>query len=91
MDWEYYLRLTRLGYKFGYLSKALAHFRWYEESTTQKHWQRMIDEGLRAQREHITQRNLPAFLNHAGVLQMARRLFQIRRMLKRARIHGRLT
>jgi glycosyltransferase involved in cell wall biosynthesis len=90
MDWEYYLRLLRLGYRFGYLPEPLAYFRWYEESTTSKNWQRMIDEGLIAQRAHIRASELPSFLLNSGVLSMARRLFQIRRVIKRYSIHGRL-
>lgn len=90
MDWEYYLRLIRLGYRFGYLPEALAGFRWYEESTTQKHWQRMIDEGLKCQREHIDERNLPAMLKNASVLKMLRKTFQVRRVAKRIRTHGKV-
>ena len=90
MDWEYYLRLTRLGYRFGYLSEALAGFRWYEDSTTQKHWQRMIDEGLRAQSEHIDARNLPACLKNAAILKLLRKAFQFRRVVKRIAAHGRV-
>jgi glycosyltransferase involved in cell wall biosynthesis len=89
MDWEYYLRLTRLGYRFRYLPEALAGFRWHEESTTQKHWQRMIDEGLKAQRAHIDARDLPAVLKNAGVLKLLRKVFQIRRVAKRVLAHGR--
>lgn len=89
MDWEYYLRLQRLGYQFAYIPDALAHFRWYEDSTTQKNWQRMIAEGLRAQREHIDARKLPTMLKSASVLKIMRKAFQIRRILKRAAMHGR--
>jgi len=90
MDWEYYLRLMRLGYCYCYLPEALAHFRWYEDSTTQKHWQRMIDEGLKAQREHIQLRGLPAWLGNAGLLKVLRKIFQVRRVVKRFAKHGRL-
>jgi glycosyltransferase involved in cell wall biosynthesis len=90
MDWEYFLRLIRLSYRFGYIPEALAGFRWYDESTTQKNWQRMIDEGLRAQREHIDTRCLPGFLKNAVVLKVLRRAFQARRVTKRLLAHGRL-
>jgi glycosyltransferase involved in cell wall biosynthesis len=90
MDWEYYLRLTRLGYHFGYIPEALAEFRWYEESTTQKHWQRMVDEGLKCQREHIDARRLPSILKNVTVLKTLRRAYQIRRVLKRIKTHGRI-
>jgi glycosyltransferase involved in cell wall biosynthesis len=90
MDWEYYLRLTRAGYRFHYLPQALAGFRWHDESTTQKNWQRMIDEGLRCQRAHIEERGLPSFLKNAAVLKILRKAFQIRRVAKRLQEHGRL-
>jgi glycosyltransferase involved in cell wall biosynthesis len=89
MDMEYYLRLTRLGYRFEYLPEVLANFRWYEESTTQKHWQRMINEGLEAKRAHIEERRLPAILKNATVLEGLRRLFQVRRVCKRVLTHQR--
>ena len=28
MDWEYYLRLTRAGFRFSYVGEPLAGFRW---------------------------------------------------------------
>ncbi len=90
MDWEYYLRLSRSGFKFSYLPEALAAFRWHKESTTQKNWQRMIDEGLRAQREHICARSLPSILKNATLLQLIRKIYQIRRSSKRWALHGRL-
>jgi len=90
MDWEYYLRLMRLGYRFAYVPEAIARFRWHEESTTQKHWQRMIDEGLKCQREHVDEQGLPAVLKNATVLKLLRKVFQIRRVAKRMGAHGRL-
>lgn len=90
MDLEFYLRLMRLGYRFHYLPEAIASFRWYNESTTQKNWQRMIDEGLRCKRDHIDQLALPAFLKNAGVLKVMRRIFQVRRVIKRILTHGRI-
>ena len=90
MDWEYYLRLIRLGYRYGYLREALAGFRWYDESTTKKNWQRMIDEGLLCQREHIRERNLPSILGNATLLKALRKTFQIRRVMKRMAAHGKV-
>lgn len=90
MDWEFYLRLVRKGYRFAYVPELLASFRWYEESTTSKNWQRMIDEGLHAQRDHISARSLPGALGNAGVLKILRRLFQFRRICKRLLTHGRI-
>jgi glycosyltransferase involved in cell wall biosynthesis len=90
MDWEYYLRLSRAGYRFRYLPEVLAGFRWHEDSTTQKHWQRMIEEGLRCQRAHIAERRLPAFLGQPVILTLLRRLFQMRRIARRMAIHHRI-
>lgn len=90
MDWEYYLRLMRAGFRFRYIPEAIAYFRWYEDSTTQKHWQRMIQEGLRAQREHVEKRRLPQWLKNAVVLKSMRKLFQVRRVCKRFAVHGKM-
>lgn len=90
MDWEYFLRLMRMGYRFGYIPEAIAGFRWHDDSTTQKHWQRMIDEGLRAQRAHIQARNLPSILENSTALKILRKKFQIRRASKRLFQHGRI-
>lgn len=89
MDWEYYLRLTRLGYRFSYLPEALAAFRWYEDSTTQKNWDRMVAEGLKCQRAHIHERQLPRMLENAMVLKLLRKAFQVRRIIKRINTHKR--
>ena len=90
MDWEYYLRLMRSGFRFGYVPEALAGFRWHEESTTQKNWQRMIDEGYRLQRDHIEQRDLPPILGNKVTLQILRKAFQVRRVAIRMSVHHRL-
>lgn len=90
MDWEYYLRVTRAGFRFRYLPEALAGFRWHDESTTQKNWQRMIDEGLRCQHEHINARGLPDVLKNAMVLKFLRKIFQLRRIAKRLKTHGKI-
>ena len=90
MDWEYYLRLHRLGYHFGYVSEALASFRWHEDSTTQKNWQRMIDEGLKAQRAHIRERHLPNWWGNAHFLKVMRRIYQVRRVVKRWSVHRKI-
>jgi glycosyltransferase involved in cell wall biosynthesis len=87
MDLEYYLRLLRQGYRFKYLPEVIADFRWYEESTTQKHWQRMIDEGMQAARIHIDERDLPKILKNATVLKLLRKGFKLRRVGKRMLIH----
>jgi glycosyltransferase involved in cell wall biosynthesis len=90
MDQQYYLRLMRLGYRFRYLPELLADFRWYDESTTMKNWQRMIDEGLRCRREHVEERGLPNIFKNSTVLNVMRKIFQVRRVIKRLKIHGRI-
>lgn len=90
MDLEYYLRLMRFGYSFEYIAGTLAHFRWYEDSTTMKNWQRMIDESLQCRREHIDERGLPEILKNATLLKFLRKAFQARRVTKRFLTHGRL-
>lgn len=90
MDWEYYMRLVRKGWQFSYVPELFADFRWYEESTTQLHWQRMIDEGLKAQREHIQECGYPSYLGNASLLKALRKTFQLRRLAKRLKTHGRL-
>jgi len=90
MDWEYYLRLSRAGYRFQYLAAVLAGFRVHDASTTQQHFQRMIDEGLRCQRAHIAALGLPAFLGNTFLLRLLRPLFQVRRVIKRIAVHHRV-
>lgn len=90
MDWEYYLRLVRLGFRFGYVGEALAGFRWHDESTTMKHWNRMVEEGLRAQQAHIDERGLPKMFRSAALLKLMRKLFQVRRVAKRLKHHRRV-
>jgi len=87
MDWEYFLRLYRQSFVFRYLGEPLAHFRWYDDSTTQKNWQRMIDEGLACRRAHLNARKFPRFLGNSNVLAILRKLFQVRRVAKRILTH----
>ena len=90
MDWEYYLRLIRSGFKFGYLSEALAGFRWHSSNTSMVLIERGHDEGVRLQREHIGIRGMPPLLARKWMLPSLRRLFQFQRLLKRLVAHGRL-
>lgn len=90
MDWEYYLRLQREGYQYSYVPEALAGFCWHEESTTQQNWDRMIKEGRQVQETHISETSKPAILAKPAVLAAMRRIFQIRRVMKRVKAHGRI-
>lgn len=50
----------------------------------------MIDEGLLCQREHIAERKLPRILGNAALLKVLRKTYQVRRVLKRLRAHGKV-
>lgn len=54
MDFEYYVRLSRLGYRFAHLPAPLAAFRWHATNTSAVQSQRRHEERLRVQREHLS-------------------------------------
>jgi glycosyltransferase involved in cell wall biosynthesis len=89
MDWEYYLRLMRNGFRFGYLPEAIAGFRWHGSNTSVVQVQRRLEEAMMLQREHISIRKMPSWLGNRHVLQLLRKIFQVRRIARRKRIHGR--
>lgn len=90
MDWEYYLRLIRAGYAFSYLPDALAGFRWHGTNTSLVHLQRGYDEAEKLQREHITASAMAPWLGSRWALPALRRIYQAKRVLKRAATHGRI-
>ena len=90
MDWEYYLRLIRRGYSFAYLPEALAGFRWHGENTSLVHLKRGNDEALTLQRQHMAERHMNPWLAKSWVLRILRRVFQVRRIVQRIAIHGRV-
>lgn len=53
MDFEYYVRLARLGYRFDHLPQPLAAFRWHETNTSTVQLQRRLQERVRVQQEHL--------------------------------------
>lgn len=53
MDFEYYIRLARLGYRIQYAPGALAAFRWHETNTSAVQHERRYQERLRVQRGHL--------------------------------------
>lgn len=53
MDFEYYVRLARLGYRIQYAPGALAAFRWHETNTSAMQHQRRHEERLRVQRGQL--------------------------------------
>ncbi len=54
MDFEYYVRLSRLGYRFAHLPAPLAAFRWHATNTSTVQSPRRREERLRVQREHLS-------------------------------------
>lgn len=90
MDWEFYLRLLRSGYRFCYLPEALADFRWHEGNLTVLHDARRRAEDRDLQRAHLAARGWPAFLGWRPVLALLRWVFKLRRTMLRWRTHRRL-
>jgi len=89
MDWEYYLRLMREGYKFAYIPEAIAGFRWHGSNTSLVHTRRRLDEALKLQREHLSLRDRAPWLGNDSVLKVMRKIYQLRRVARRKKLHGR--
>lgn len=89
MDWEYYLRLMRKGFRFSYLPEAIAGFRWHGSNTSVVQARRREEEALLLQREHIRLESMPSWLGNRSVLRLLRKVYQVRRVFRRRRIHGR--
>lgn len=87
MDFEYYVRLSRLGYHFAYLPAALAAFRWHETNTSSVQLQRRREERLRVQQEHLVLAGRkPPWSRHR--LALLYRVYQVKRGLLRLCAHG---
>jgi len=54
MDFEYYVRLSRLGYRFAHLPELLAAFRWHDANTSAVQSQRRREERLRVQMDYLS-------------------------------------
>ena len=89
MDWEYYLRLMREDYKFAYIPEAIAGFRWHGSNTSLVHTRRRLDEALKLQREHLSLREMPRWLGNDAILKVMRKIYQLRRVARRKKLHGR--
>lgn len=83
MDFEYYLRLHRLGYRFIHLPALLAAFRWHETNTSSTQLARRRDERLRVQRAHLELTHRARWLQNARVLAMLYRVYQLKRLFLR--------
>lgn len=86
MDFEYYLRLARAGYRFSFIPEPLANFRWHGDNTSLRLTQRRQEERLEIQRHHLNARGL-SMLGSKPVLAALSRVFQLRRIWLRQRDH----
>ena len=87
MDFEYYVRLARLGYQFHYSPGPLAAFRWHDTNTSAVQHQRRHEERLRVQRRQLQlegRANPPS----ERTLRWLYRVFQIKHAWLRFRVHG---
>jgi hypothetical protein len=80
MDYEYFVRLARMGYRFKHLPEALAAFRWHDANTSSTQVQRRQEERWRVKREHF-QATGHRFLQKQWVMQALLYLYQLRRAL----------
>lgn len=87
MDFEYYVRLARLGFRFAHLPQPLAAFRWHESNTSTVLAARRYHERLRVQRDQL-QRMGRTFLQPTWVLRVMFRLYQLKHIFLRWRCHG---
>lgn len=83
MDFEYYVRLARLGFKFAHLPEPLAAFRWHETNTSSTQITRRREERLRVQRQHLELTHRTKLLQNSRVLDVLYRLYQLKRVLLR--------
>ncbi len=83
MDFEYYVRLALLRYRFSFLPEALAGFRWHESNTSNVLAARRQQERLCVQRTFLKQLGY-GWLGHEWVLAGLSRVFQAKRVALRA-------
>lgn len=53
MDFEYFVRLDHLGYRFSYMPKSLANFRWHEDNTSHVLSERRFEERQIVKRKYL--------------------------------------
>jgi glycosyltransferase involved in cell wall biosynthesis len=83
MDFEYYLRLSRLGYRFSFIPEALAGFRWHGVNTSTRLTERRLQERVEIQREILQQMRRP-WLGYEPLLTFLRYLYTAKRRMLRA-------
>jgi len=86
MDYEYYVRLARLGYRIQYAPGVLAAFRWHETNTSAVQKDRRYQERLRVQRTHLGLAGQKVLSE--GGLRLRYRLYQLKHALLRFQAHG---
>ncbi len=79
MDFDYYVRLSRLGYRFAHLPVSLAAFRWHATNTSTVQSQRRREERLRVQRDYLSLTGHP-HLQSEWVLDLLCRAHQLLRV-----------
>jgi hypothetical protein len=82
MDFEYYLRLARRGYRFEYLDAPLAGFRWHDVNTSTVLGERRSAERLRVQQKYLAEMGR-SWLGHPMLLDVMLRMYQAKRALRR--------
>ena len=82
MDFEYYLRLSRRGYRFEYLPEDIACFRWHEVNTSNVLAKRRHAERVEIQRTHLNETGR-GWLGREFLLTTLFRLYQVKRALRR--------
>jgi glycosyltransferase involved in cell wall biosynthesis len=83
MDFEYYARLARLGYRFEFLDAALAGFRWHGINTSTVLGERRRAERLRVQQKYLTEMGR-RWLAQPWLIAALFRAYQVKRALRRA-------
>lgn len=83
MDFEYYLRLSHLGFRFSYLPETLAAFRWHPTNTSTQFSKRRHQERLEIQRRYLESRHR-SWLGNGIALSILKRVYQIKRFALRA-------
>lgn len=86
MDFEYYVRLARLGYNIQYVPGALAAFRWHETNTSAVQHERRYQERLRVQRGHL-QRTGRRIVQSERVLRLLYYLYKVKHAILRSWAH----
>jgi glycosyltransferase involved in cell wall biosynthesis len=88
MDYEYYMRLHRLGYRYNYLAEEIAAFRWHETNTSSVQFQRRRDERWQVQCRELALSG-KSFLKSRRLLDVVfYRAYQVRRAMLRWKAHG---